>query len=65
MCLISDIMNGAIQPYIGFPLMSVCCKNCTLEESTSEAISQVQVHHLERLWRGGTCRRKKEKGKKS
>lgn len=37
-CLISDIMSGALQSYIGFPLMSVCCKNCTLEWSSSHAI---------------------------
>lgn len=43
--------------YIGFPLMSVCCNKCTLEESTSYAISQVGMHHLKRLG-GGTCLKK-------
>lgn len=62
MCLISDIMNGTLQSYIGFPLMSVCCKNGTLEESTSYAISQAEIHYLTRLC-GATYLEKKKRYK--
>lgn len=61
MCLIFDIMNGAVQSYIGFPLMSVCCKNGTLEYNKSCAISQgkKKKHHL-KILRDGTYLKKRK-----
>ena len=64
MCLISDTVNEALQPYIGFPLMSVCCKkkkkekrkrkNAHLRKAEARLSPPVETHHWKRC--GWKCK---------